>query len=120
MANQGMLIPGKANGALTAKTVVKIGATDYSYAPAGDNGLGVGVAKFDAEDTKNCTIQVSGVARVIAGGSVARGARVAADAASKVVTAAAGENFIGVMLQSGAADEELDMLICPGMVDSDT
>ena len=121
MANSGSpFLPGLANGALTAKTIAKVGASDRSYAPAGDNGLGVGVVKYDAADGAHCTIQYTGVAKVIAGGSVTRGNRIAADADSKGVPAVAGENYVGIALESASADEEFDVLLSIGMVDSDT
>lgn len=121
MANSGVpFIPGLANTALTAKTIVKVAGADNSFQPAGDNGIGVGIAVYDAAAGAQATVQTSGIADLIAGDTITRGTRIAADANSEGVAATAGENYIGIAMASAVDGDIFPILIQPGMVDSDT
>lgn len=98
-----------------------------ALAGAGEPAVGV-LVNAPAADAI-AIVRVAGIARVIAGGVVTKGDRVASDAAGKAKTAVAGKtdtsdaggaadpligsNVIGVALETGAADALMSMLITP-------
>lgn len=60
------------------------------------------------------SVQFGGIVRVVAGGSVAAGARVASDTNSKAVTAGSATRVVGIALQGGDADEIIPVALVPG------
>lgn len=87
-------------GHTTANQVVLAGdgenAIGVLYEPAAAAGRAVAVAN-------------GGIVRAYAGGSVSVGARVASDAAGKVVTAAAGDYVLGIAKTAGAANAMMEI-----------
>lgn len=65
-------------------------------------------------------VVVTGVASLVLGGAVARGAMVTSDANGAGVTAAPGagvnNRVIGVALQTGVAGDVIDLLLAPGQI----
>jgi hypothetical protein len=112
----GQKIPFVAGGAIEAFRLVKVGAADNTAIQATDAAAPiVGVAEFTVAQDQDATVQVSGVARCIAGGVIARGAKLTSDANGAVVTAApaAGANahVIGIALASAVAGDHVPVLL---------
>ncbi len=76
---------------------------DAVLAGAGEACLGV-IVEENAVD-KPATVQIGGVAKVVAGAAITAGAEVASDANGKAVTASgAGTKTLGVALESATGD----------------
>jgi len=73
----------------------------------------IGVLQNKPASGRAATIQVGGVTKVIAGATVAAGARVTSDAAGKAIAATTGKQVIGVALTGGAANEVIEVLLSP-------
>lgn len=56
----------------------------------------------------------SGVSKAAIGGTVAAGAKVAANAAGKLVTAATGNTVVGIALAGGVSGDIVPVLVMPG------
>lgn len=59
------------------------------------------------------TVDVLGIVKVQAGGTVATGALVAATAAGKALTATAGQNVAGIARKGGALDTIIEVMLVP-------
>lgn len=110
----------KAEAAIAANTIVKLGSADgqvLTAAAATDKLLGV-TTDIAAAINERCDVILSGVADVIYGGAVTRGDLLTADATGRAVTAApaAGVNnrIIGIALVSGVANDvgQIDISQC--------
>lgn len=107
-----------AAAAITAWRIVKFDATDDTVTTAAAaSDLSIGVLENVSPVTgERCDVVVAGIAEVTLGGTVARGAKVTADAQGRAVTAAAGNQAIGVVLASGVVGDLVDVLISPSVV----
>ncbi len=107
MANPGSLILGfvAAAGGVAARRIVKFGVADgeiATAASAADHAIGVS-EKLDAAAGQVADVILDGSAEVVAGGAVAAGASVTADAQGRAVAAAAGQVAVGFALASASA-----------------
>lgn len=120
MARPMNILPFTAEGAIAAYSIVKQGAADYGVLQAGavsDALLGVTTEIAAASGERCDVIACCGTAYVKLGGAVTRGGYITTDAAGLGVTAApaAGVNneVVGRALQSGVADDVIEITICP-------
>lgn len=89
---------------------VKQHSTAGQVVVAGDGENAFGVLLNDPTAGQAATVAIAGKVRVVAGGTVAIGARVAADAAGKAVTAASGDYVLGVAVTGGAANTVIEVV----------
>jgi hypothetical protein len=90
MANNGLTKSYLAEGAITANTIVKVGAADYGVlaaAAVGDKSIGVST-DVAAASGERCDVMHAGIADLKLGGTVARGDLLTSDASGFGVTAA--------------------------------
>lgn len=120
MSNMNLARNFKAEAAIPAYTIVKLGSADgqvLAAAAATDKLVGV-TTDIDAAINDRCDVILSGAADVLYGGNVTRGDQLTADASGRAVTAApaAGANnrIIGIALLSGVAGDVGQMGIAPG------
>jgi hypothetical protein len=105
-------VPGLQAGAdLSAKQFyfVKNHTTAKQVVVAGDGEAAIGVLQ-DKPDAagKSATVAVApSTSKVVAGGAISAGAKVASDAAGKAATAASGEYVQGFALDASTADGDL-------------
>ncbi len=86
---------------------------DIVLAGAGEHAIGT-IYEAAVED-KPVTIQFGGIAKVICGGTVTAGQRVASDASGLAVNAgSAGDFEIGTALTSGLVNEVIPVMLLPG------
>lgn len=118
MSNPTLIKNYVAEAAITARRIVKTGATDYAVlmAAAATDAI-IGVADELGQATVNGRVDIvqAGIADVEFGGTVARGALVTADATGKAVAAApaAGANnrVLGIALVSAVSGDIAPVLI---------
>lgn len=120
MQISGQKIPMSAGAAVEAGKIVKIGSADDTVIHAVDAAAAcLGVAEHDVDSGQQVTVQVDGVAWVIAGGAITRGDLVTAGAAGVGVaeSAATGANahYVGVALRSAVSGDQLPVLVQPGV-----
>ena len=103
--------------------LVKFGAADgevVNAAAVGDAIIGVCIQPGGATSGKRADVALTGIAYVVAGGTISRGALLTADSAGAAVAAApsAGVNnrVAGVALASAVAGDIFHMLLEPGSV----
>lgn len=83
-------------------------------AVAGATDLAVGLLQNKPGSGQAATVAFGGISKAVAGGTVAAGARVTADANGAVIAATtAGDAVVGVALAGGAAGEIIPVLINP-------
>lgn len=123
MPNPGLIKTKTADGAIAARRIVKpgAGAGEVAQAAAAADALvGVSERAGDVADGGRVDVIKSGIAQVEAGGVIAAGAAVTADADGKAVAAApaAGSNvrIIGFAEEAAAAGDYFDVLIAPGVM----
>lgn len=93
----------KASAEVKKGQVVELSG-DMTVAPAGAGSAKVlGVAMFDAKAEEAVAVETEGLFKLVAGGTIAAGAKVAAAANGKV--AAGTENTIGIAISDATADE---------------
>lgn len=85
--------------------------TDGDLVLAGDGEPVYGVITEGATEGNPVTVMVYGIAKVIAGGTVATGAVVASNASGQAVTATAGEVAAGIARTGGASGEVIEVLL---------
>jgi hypothetical protein len=118
--NIGLVKTFTAGGAIAANTLVKFSADDtvVQASAATDNIIGVCVQPNGAGSGDRVDVQLTGIAKVKMGGTVARGAPVTADSNAKGVApapAAGVNNRIAGFAMRTAADGDLaDVLLVPG------
>lgn len=112
-----------AGAAIPGNTIVKHGAADGIVLPAAaatDFLIGVASRDFDAASGERIDIQLQGIAPIRMAGAIARDQPVTANAAGlgTVAAPAAGSNvrIIGFALQSGVANDIIDVLLSPGVM----
>lgn len=118
--NTGPKVPFVADGAISQRRIVTVGASDNAVAQAtGDTAALVGVALDDYSDGEAATIQVTGVAKIEAGASITRGAMVTSNGSGQATTlgtTAGTRHAIGIALESGASGEVISVLLAPTRV----
>jgi hypothetical protein len=119
--DKGMLVQGSA--AVVQGTLYQMGTVDQSVTPhTAVNQRAFGVAQENVDAARVATgkvfadFRVLGIARVICGAAVAKGARVSPDAAGKAITSVGSSIPAGIALSATSnANEHLDVLLTPGM-----
>lgn len=116
------VITRKAEGAITAGSVVTSGSNeiDVAEASAGSNPTGVAegatVGDYnDLEDGDSVNVVVTGIVRAEAGGNVSEGDKVKAGSSGTVVSASGDgsdtNQFIGRALESGASGDVIEVAL---------
>ncbi|PPQ17959.1 DUF2190 domain-containing protein [Bradyrhizobium sp. AC87j1] len=120
MANIGLTKSYTAEGAISANTIVKVGANDYGIlqgAAATDKLIGIST-EIPAISGERADVVHEGIADLKLGGTVARGDLLTSDATGQGVTAApaAGSNvrIIGMALISGVVGDIIPVKVAPG------
>lgn len=109
-------------------TFVKVNSSGQAVSAAAGEAA-IGVLQNEPTSGQTATVQVAGIAKVKAGGNVTAGARVAADADGKAVTATLGRtntsdagaaadpligsNVMGIALEGGANNDVIAVLLQP-------
>lgn len=107
------------SGADIAKGIaLKYVATGYKeVAPAGAGELAsAGVSASEIKDDEWGVSYVGGIAIVVAGATCTVGGEVAANASGKAIDATTGARVLGVALDAGAADAEIEVDLNIGAV----
>ena len=111
MSNISMVRNFKAEAAIAAFTIVKLGSADgqvLAAAAATDKLFGV-TTDIAAAINERCDVILAGIADTLYGGTVTRGDQVTSDASGRAVTAAPGvgvkNRIIGVALLSGVVGD---------------
>lgn len=122
MSNNSLAKSYLAEGAISAFTIVKVGANDYgvlSAAAVSDKLIGV-ATEIDAASGERVDVIHEGIADVKIGGTVARGDLITTNASGQGVAAApaAGTNnrVIGVALISGVSGDIIPVMLSLGML----
>ncbi|MEY9110402.1 hypothetical protein ABH999_006598 [Bradyrhizobium yuanmingense] len=120
MANNGLTKSYTAEGAISANTIVKVGAADYGVlqgAAATDKLIGI-TTELAASVGERTDVVLEGIADLKLGGVVARGDMITSDATGQGVAAApaAGSNnrIIAMALISGVAGDIIPVKLAPG------
>lgn len=102
----------KAGSDLSAKQFLfmNVSSGKLAVASAGGRVVGVLANKPDAAD-KDGELQIAGIVKVIAGGTITSGDAVAADANAKAVLAAGSANVAGIAMTSVASGEYVEVLL---------
>jgi hypothetical protein len=118
MANPVLTKAFVAGGAIAANTIVKFGADDDTVVIAtAAADLSIGVAEnITAASGERVDVIQQGIADVKAGGSIARGAMVTANASGQAVAAASTNRTIGIALASAASGDIIPVLIAPSVM----
>ena len=86
-------------------------AADGQVDPTGDGADAAGVLQnAPAAAGRAAEVAISGVVKVEAGGSVTAGDDIASDASGNAVTAATGDQILGVALEDGADGQRIEIL----------
>lgn len=110
-----------AGAAIGANLIVKFGADDDTVivAAAATDSL-LGVVHLGPASGEPVDVMTHGIADVIAGGAITRGALVTSDAAGKAVAAAPGagvnNRVLGVAMRSAVANDIIPVLLQPGSI----
>ena len=88
--------------------------TDGDIVLAGDGEHILGTIIEAAAENYPVTVQFGGIGKVIAGGAVVAGERVASDSAGKAVAAAVGDFEVGTALASADAGDVFSFAFLPG------
>lgn len=88
-------------------------ANDGQIDPVGSaGGDAVGVLQNDPDAAgKAATVAISGISKVVCGGTVTVGDKVQSDNAGKALTAASGDHVLGRALATGASGEIIPVLL---------
>lgn len=123
MANPVFIKAMNAEAAIAAFRIVKIGAADGGViqgAAAADVLLGVSDELGQATAADRVDVILTGIADVLYGGTVARGARLTSDATGRAVAAApavgVNNGIIGIALVSGVLGDVGSVLITPSVL----
>lgn len=122
MSNPTLIKNFLAEAAVGANRIVKFGTADNQVvvsAAVSDTMFGVST-ELAAAINERCDVIVGGIAEVVLGGSVTRGAYVTSDASGAGLAAApsAGTNnsIIGQALMSGVSGDVIPVLVSPGRI----
>ena len=111
-AQDGMYYARNAGADLSAKLfhLAKVD-TDADLVLAGDGEAVAGVITEAAAADSPVTIQYGGIAKVVCGGSITAGAKVASDANGQAVLATTGEFAVGMALEAGASGRVIAVML---------
>lgn len=117
MSNQLLTKAFTCNPGVTGYTIVKfVGDGVVAQAAAGAD-FSIGIADPLGGDSGGiCEVMLAGAAEVRAGGTIARGSMVTANAAGAAVVASTGNRAIGFALESAVVGDIFRVLIAPGVV----
>lgn len=91
---------------------VQVAADEQVDVVSSAGGDAIGVLQNDpAAAGRAATVCYAGVTKVIAGATVAAGAKIQSDASGQAITAATGDAVLGVALKGGAANEVIEVLL---------
>lgn len=97
---------------LTGKQFCAVVAnTSGAAVAAGANALVVGILQNKPNSGQPATICYDGVSKAVAGATVAANAKLASDAAGKLITATTGQAVVGIALAGGAVNEIIPVLM---------
>lgn len=85
-----------------------VDGSNYSAAPCGAGERAIGVAKYDAASGKKVAVALAGIVPVTAGGTIAAGAEVEADATGKAITKASGVP-LGVCMTAATSGNDAEI-----------
>lgn len=89
-------------------------SSDGQVDPTGDGAHAVGVLQNDPSAAgRAASVGVSGVTKVIAGGTIAAGAAVASDASGHAVTATSADIILGTALEAADDNDIFAVLFAP-------
>ena len=88
--------------------------TDGDIVLCGDGEAALGVIYEAAAENKPVTVQFGCIGKVIAGGAITAGNRIASDAEGKAVAAAVGDFEVGTALYSADAGDLVAFAFIPG------
>ncbi len=89
-------------------------SADGQIDPTGDGGDADGILQNDPSAAgRAAEVAISGVVKVIAGGTCTRGGPAASDAAGEAVDPASGDVILGTFLETGADGDVISMLFNP-------
>lgn len=114
--NELLIKPYNAEAAITARSIVKFGAADRGVvlaAAAADLSIGV-TGELATDAGEMCDVTRSGLAQIKQAGTVARGAKITANAAGLGVAATAGNVVIAQAEVSGVAGDIIPAMLIPG------
>jgi hypothetical protein len=100
----------------TAFTIAKPGADDDTYSvAAADTDALIGI--FQATTTaagQYVEVMTHGISRIVLGGTVTRGQKLTSDVNGNGVAASAGNQAIGIALESGVSGDIISVLLAQG------
>lgn len=107
---------------VVSKRFVKLTANQTIDLNVASNTRSIGVVQENVDQAKVATgkavvgVRIMGISRVIAGGTIAIGARVMSSTTGTALTEATTGNFpLGIALQAAVSGDEIDVLLCPGL-----
>lgn len=92
---------------VTKGQVVEISGDMIVSPTNGASGKVLGVAMFDAKANENVVVETEGLFKLVAGGSITAGDKVASAADGKVAKAVDGNATVGIALGDALADEHV-------------
>lgn len=119
--NEGKLLTFEAAGDLSAKQylIVKPGSgeNDIAVASAASDEL-LGVLQNDPVQYQEAAVMIDGTTKVIAGGSISKGAMITTDSNGKAIaTTTAGNKVIGIAIEDADANDVFEMAIVHKTID---
>lgn len=118
MANPTFIKSFKSGGVIPANSMVKFGSVDgtvVAATAATDAIIGVSVLGADASgDIVDVTL--GGIEEVKLAGAVTRGDFLTTDAASKAVSASAGNRVVGYAMESGVSGDIIGVFVTPSKI----
>lgn len=118
MANPSFIKSFKSGGVIPANSMIKFGSTDgvveAATAPT-DGVIGVSVLGADAAGDI-IDVTMGGIEEVKLGGTVGAGDFLTSDAASKAISAAAGNRVVGYATESGVSGDIIGVFISPSKI----
>lgn len=90
-------------------------ASDGDIELCGDGAAALGVIIEGNTENNPVTVQFGGIAKVLAGGAITAGSKVASDANGLLVTAAADDHAIGLALSAGDTSDIVPVALNGGL-----
>lgn len=109
-AMSGVTLPAGADLSTKQYTFVKVNSSGKAVT-AGDGERGVGVQQDKPTQDKATNIAMSGISKVLCGGTITNGAAVASDANGKAVAATTGKHIMGFALEAGASGRIISIVL---------
>ncbi len=118
MANPDFIKSFKSGGVIPPNSMIKFGSTDgvVEAATSATDGV-IGVSELGADAAGDIVdVTMGGVEEVKLGGTVSAGDFLTSDAASKAVSAAAGNRVVGFAMESGVIGDIIGAFISPSKI----